>query len=98
MAARTLLDRFDDVVAASCGGLTPASTNGLSVYAPPPERFDADYICLANELPYGLGIWVWTLGGYYLHRLGRAAPGHPLISSLQETMKAAIAAGTWSPA
>lgn len=87
--ANALLARIDDALVARCGGGTAASTNGLSIYAPLPEHFDTDYIRLANELPHGLGVWAWTLGGCYLEVLGRDAPAHPLIAALQATMQAA---------
>ncbi|HVF58487.1 MAG TPA: clostripain-related cysteine peptidase [Thermoanaerobaculia bacterium] len=95
-AARTLVQRFDEAVVACCGGRTPSSTNGLSIYAPPPDDFDPDYIPFANGLPHGLGIWAWALGGYYLQVLGHN-PGNPLIASLEATMRAAMQSGDWPP-
>lgn len=97
LAARTLLRRFDDAVVAFAGDGTPAGTNGLSIYAPPPEQFDCRYIEHANAQPFGLGVWAWALGGYYLHMLGRDAAAHPLIEALQTTMRAAVQAGDWRP-
>lgn len=94
-AAKALVHRLDEAMVAFCGGGTPSSTNGLSVYAPPPDRFDIDYIPFANGLPYGLGAWAWALAGYYIEVLGQNASGHPLITSLQATMRAAIQAGDW---
>ena len=97
-AARVLLQRFDKTVVAFTGDGTPAGTNGLSIYAPPPQAFDPRYIALANTLPFGLGVWAWVLGGYYLHALGREATAHPLIQALQATMQAAAQAGDCRPA
>ena len=69
----------------------------MSIYAPPPEQFDYRYIEHANAQPFGLGVWAWALGGYYLHMLGRDAAAHPLIEALQTTMRAAVQAGDWRP-
>lgn len=96
-AARTLVQRFDESLVGFCGGATAESTNGLSIYAPPPESFDPEYIRLANGLPQGLGVWAWALGGYYLELLGTRDPDHPLLASLRATMEAAVQAGHWSP-
>jgi hypothetical protein len=96
-AARLLVQRFDEAVVAFAGDGTPAGPNGVSVYAPPPEQFDSRYIAHANTLPFGLGVWAWALGGYYLHVLGGDAAAHPLIASLQATMQAAVRAGDWRP-
>jgi hypothetical protein len=95
-AARDLVNRFDSAIVGFCGGGTADSTNGLSIYAPAPENFDANYIRMANDLPQGLGVWAWALGGYYLHLLGTYDPGHPLLAALRATMQAAVEAGHWS--
>jgi hypothetical protein len=96
-ATRVLVERFDDALIGFCGGGTASSTHGLSIYAPPPEKFDPEYIRLANRLPHGLGVWAWMLGGYCLQTLGTRQPDHPLLTALRSTMKAAVEAGHWSP-
>jgi hypothetical protein len=96
-AARALVATFDRTVVAFCGGGTPSSTNGLSIYAPPPDDFDVDYVRLANGLPDGLGVWAWALGGHYHKRLGATAPGHPLVAALYATMHEAVRRGDWRP-
>jgi hypothetical protein len=92
-----LVQRFDEALVGFCGGGTPSSTHGLSIYAPPPEKFDPEYIRLANVLPHGLGVWAWTLGGYYLHLLGARQPDHPLLAALRSTLEAAVRSGRWAP-
>jgi hypothetical protein len=80
------------------GGGTSDTTNGLSVYAPAPAKFDMAYLQSSNALPLNFGIWAWFLGGYYLQRLGVEAPSHPLIQAFQATMQDLVARGVYTPA
>jgi hypothetical protein len=94
-AATAMLDRSSNLVLASAVAGTSDLANGLSIYAPPPDKFDLDYIRMSNQLPLNLGIWSWFLGSYYLQLLGSEAPAHPLIKALQGTMEDLIRRGIY---
>lgn len=96
-AAAAVLDQWSELVFAFAGGGTSDTTNGLSIYAPPAEKFDILYIQSSNQLPLNFGIWAWFLCAYYLQLLGAAAPQHPLIQALQRTMDDLIARGIYNP-
>ncbi len=96
-AAQTFLARWEALVAAAAVEGSEDGTNGLSIYAPPPARFDVAYVELGNRLTLGLGIWCWFLAGYYLRVLGSEAPQHPLIRSIQATLERAVRSGDYVP-
>lgn len=94
-AAEQVLDCWSKLVVAFAGGGTAATTNGLSVYAPPPEKFDTKYI--GHDLPLNFGIWTWFLASYYQQLLGAESPTHPLIQAIERTMQDLIARGIYPP-
>src|SRR5579863_1094350 len=96
-AARKVLEQWSELVLAFAGGGTAETTNGLSTYAPPADKFDMSYIELSNQLPLNFGIWAWFLGAYYLQLLGAEAPRHPLIQAFQRTMQDLMARGVYKP-
>jgi hypothetical protein len=96
-AATAVLDSYAKLVVAFAGGATATTTNGLSIYAPPPADFEVAYIEASNQMSLNLGIWAWFLGGYYLQLLGAEAPEHPLIQSLVLTMQDLRARGIYNP-
>lgn len=96
-AAEAFLDAWSALVVATPAPEESGGRHGLTIYAPRPERFDLQYLRLANTLPYGLGIWSWFLARYYLLVLGEEAPRHPLIRALQDTMEEMIRQGIYHP-
>lgn len=96
-AARNILALWDElVVACRCDGRADGS-NGLSIYAPEPHDFAPDYLRVANELPFGLGIWAWFLGGYYLRCCGEEAMDSALTRSLKATLQTLTDQGIYKP-
>lgn len=94
-AAEAVLGAWPGLVAEFAGGGTVDTTNGLSLYAPPPDAFDMAYVANANQLPLNFGIWSWFLGAYYLRILGAEAPSHPLIQAFNDTMHDLMARGIY---
>jgi hypothetical protein len=96
-AAKKVLEQWSELIFAFAGGGTSVTTNGLSLYAPPADKFNMSYIELSNQLPLNFGIWAWFLGAYYLQLLGAEAPRHPLIQSFRRTMQDLMARGVYKP-
>ncbi len=96
-AVLEVLASWSRLVIAFSGKERADGANGLSLYAPPPDQFDMNYIDLSNGLPLNLGIWALFLGQFYLQTLGAEAPEHPLIQALQQTMEKLIADGEYKP-
>lgn len=50
------------------GSATPggdALPKGLSIYFPPPERFDKGYLDILSHVPEGIRLWAGFIGAYY---------------------------------
>jgi hypothetical protein len=73
------------------------SPNELSIYLPPPDRFDIEYLKVVNGLPPVLRVWSSFLGMYYLKMLGEDAVKNPLVASIQRTMAEMIQKGEYRP-
>lgn len=84
------------VIAAAVPG-TSETSNGLSIYAPAPHKFDVAYIESSNGFAHSLGIWSWFLASYYLRVLGDDAPEHPLIEAIGNTMAEQRKRGAYPP-
>jgi hypothetical protein len=93
----TFLSAWSRMVVASAFPGGANVQNGLTIYAPPPSRFDVAYIECSNQLPLKLGIWVLFLASYYQKVLGTAAPQHPLLEAIQRTMEELIRRGEYRP-
>jgi hypothetical protein len=80
----SLLDFFDHsgFVVASEVSDNPYFPKGLSIYLPPPDKFDEKYLEIVNSLPPGLRLWTWFMATYYIGILGKDANKHPLVSAV----------------
>jgi len=92
-----VLDAWNRMVFASAVPGTPASPNGLSIYAPGPREFDVAYIECSNGFAHHLGIWSWFLASYYLRVLGDDAQEHHLIKAIRNAMAEQMKRGAYVP-
>jgi hypothetical protein len=73
------------------------SPNEVSVYLPPPDKFDIKYLKVVNGLPPALRVWSLFLGMYNIKMLGEGAFKNPLVVSIQRTMAGMIQKGEYRP-
>jgi hypothetical protein len=71
------------IVAAAAG--EPFDTNGLSIYAPPAEKFDPTYINVSRALPGRLWKWTQFLAAYYMQCVGPDSPNYPLYEIIRKS-------------
>ena len=87
-AAESLVDFLNDsgfVVAAAVPN-DRYSSNELSIYLPPPDKFDIQYLSIVDGLPLGLRPWSFFLGMYYIKILGEDMLENPLVAAIQQMM------------
>lgn len=83
-AIKAALDGWDVMIVAAAVGES-FGRNGLSIYAPPVEKFDPTYINVSRTLPWRLWKWTQFLATYYMHCVDTESPNYQLYEVIRNT-------------